>query len=110
MNMSFGLNRAEVIGHLGADVTVNHLVSGAHVANLSIATDESYIDKASQCQYRSKSYQKCRSKSYQLGHEVTSRSYGRCSSVFLLGRPRFLGGGGGDREALVRTCSGTNSA
>ena len=45
--MSFGLNRAEVIGRLGADVTVNHLVSGGRVANLSIATDESYIDKNS---------------------------------------------------------------
>ena len=43
--MSFGLNRAEVIGRLGADVTVNNLVSGGRVANLSIATDESYIDK-----------------------------------------------------------------
>ena len=38
--MSFGLNRAEVIGRLGADVTVNHLASGGRVANLSIATDE----------------------------------------------------------------------
>ena len=27
----FGLNRAEVIGRLGADVTVNHLVSGGRV-------------------------------------------------------------------------------
>ncbi|MXW21250.1 MAG: single-stranded DNA-binding protein [Gammaproteobacteria bacterium] len=45
--MSFGLNRAEVIGRLGADVTVNHLVSGGRVANLSIATDESYIDSKS---------------------------------------------------------------
>ena len=45
MNMSFGLNRAEVIGRLGADVTVNHLTSGGRVANLSIATDESYLDK-----------------------------------------------------------------
>ena len=45
--MSFGLNRAEVIGRLGADVTVNHLASGGRVANLSIATDESYIDKTS---------------------------------------------------------------
>ncbi len=44
--MSFGLNRAEVIGHLGVDVTVNHLVSGGRLANPSIATDESYIDKA----------------------------------------------------------------
>ena len=43
--MSFGLNRAEMIGRLGADVTVNHLVSGGRVANLSVATDESYIDK-----------------------------------------------------------------
>ena len=43
--MSFGLNRAEVIGRLGADVTVNHLASGGRVANLSIATDESYIDR-----------------------------------------------------------------
>ena len=38
--MAFGLNRAEVIGRLGADVTVNHLVSGGRVANMSIATDE----------------------------------------------------------------------
>ena len=45
--MAFGLNRAEVIGRLGADVTVNHLTNGGRVANLSIATDESYIDKQS---------------------------------------------------------------
>ena len=43
--MSFGLNRAEVIGRLGADATINHLASGGRVANISIATDESYIDK-----------------------------------------------------------------
>ena len=44
--MSFGLNRAEIIGRLGADVSVNHLTSGGRVANLSIATDESYVDKS----------------------------------------------------------------
>ena len=27
--MSFGMNRVELIGRLGADVTVNHLTSGA---------------------------------------------------------------------------------
>ena len=43
----FGLNRAEVIGRLGADVTVNHLTSGGRVANMSIATDESYLDRSS---------------------------------------------------------------
>ena len=44
--MAFGLNRVELIGRLGADVTVNHLASGGRVANLSIATDESYIDRS----------------------------------------------------------------
>ena len=43
--MAFGLNRVELIGRLGADVTVNHLTSGGRVANLSVATDESYINK-----------------------------------------------------------------
>ena len=45
--MAFGLNRAQVIGRLGADVTVNHLTSGGKVANMSIATDEGYLDKNS---------------------------------------------------------------
>ena len=44
--MAFGLNRAAVIGRLGADVTISHLQGGGRVANLSVATDESYIDKA----------------------------------------------------------------
>ena len=43
--MAFGLNRVELIGRLGADVTVNHLASGGRVANMSVATDESYIDR-----------------------------------------------------------------
>ena len=42
--MSFGMNRVELIGRLGADVSVNHLMSGGRVANLSIATDESYFN------------------------------------------------------------------
>ena len=41
----FGLNRAEVIGRLGADVVINHLTSGGRVANMSIATDEGYINR-----------------------------------------------------------------
>ena len=44
----FGLNRAEVIGRLGADATINHLTTGGRVANMSIATDESYIDRDGQ--------------------------------------------------------------
>ena len=44
--MAFGLNRAEVIGRLGADVIISNLMSGGRVANLSIATDESFTDKS----------------------------------------------------------------
>ena len=43
--MAFGLNKVQIIGRLGADVIVNHLASGGRVANLSIATDESYINR-----------------------------------------------------------------
>ena len=43
---TFGLNRVEIIGRLGLDVTINHLASGGRVANLSIATDESYITRS----------------------------------------------------------------
>ena len=43
--MAFGLNSAQIIGRLGDDVTVNHLASGGRVANMSVATDESYLDK-----------------------------------------------------------------
>ncbi len=45
--MAFGLNRAELIGRLGTDVTINHLASGGRVANISIATDEGYVDRQS---------------------------------------------------------------
>ena len=45
--MAFGKNHAELVGRLGADVTVNQLTGGGRVANLSIATDESYIDRNS---------------------------------------------------------------
>ncbi len=43
--MAFGLNKVQIIGRLGADVTINHLQNGGRVANLSVATDESYIDR-----------------------------------------------------------------
>ena len=45
--MAFGLNRVELIGRLGADVTVNHLTRGGRVANLSVAADESYSNRQS---------------------------------------------------------------
>ena len=43
--MSFGMNRVQLIGRLGADVAVNSLPNDGRVANLSIATDASWIDR-----------------------------------------------------------------
>ena len=43
----FGLNNALLIGRLGADATISHLTNGGRVANVSIATDESYLDRNS---------------------------------------------------------------
>ncbi len=45
--MSFGLNSAQIIGRLGADVVISNLTSGGRVANMSVATDEGYLDRQS---------------------------------------------------------------
>ena len=45
--MAFGLNSAQIIGRLGGDATISNLASGGRVANMSVATDESYIDRQS---------------------------------------------------------------
>ena len=36
-----------MVGRLGADVTISNLASGGRVANMSIATDEGYLDRQS---------------------------------------------------------------
>lgn len=43
--MSRGVNKVILIGHLGADPEVKYMPSGNAVANLRLATDESYKDK-----------------------------------------------------------------
>ena len=45
--MAFGLNQVQLIGRLGRDVEVRNTISSGKVANLAIATDESYIDRQS---------------------------------------------------------------
>ena len=45
--MAFGLNSAQIIGRLGADVAISNLASGGRVANMSVATDESFLDRNS---------------------------------------------------------------
>lgn len=43
--MGKGVNKVILIGNLGADPDIRYTPSGSAVANLSVATDESYKDK-----------------------------------------------------------------
>ena len=43
--MSLGLNRADIMGRLGSDVEIRLMQSGERVANMSVATDDSYTKK-----------------------------------------------------------------
>lgn len=47
-----GLNKAMIIGNLGGDPEVRYTQSGAAVANFSIATNETWVDKAGKKQER----------------------------------------------------------
>lgn len=44
--MAGSVNKVILIGNLGKDPEVRHLENGAVVANFSIATSETYVDKA----------------------------------------------------------------
>jgi len=47
------LNRATIIGHLGADSELRNLPSGQPVVNFTVTTDETFLDKQGQKQERS---------------------------------------------------------
>jgi single-strand DNA-binding protein len=46
------LNMAQIIGHLGRDPEVRHTAEGTAVANLAVATNETWRDKEGQKQER----------------------------------------------------------
>lgn len=46
--MARGVNRVILIGHLGRDPELKYMQSGNAVANMSVATDESYKDRSGQ--------------------------------------------------------------
>lgn len=45
--MSASLNKSQLIGYLGADPDIKNLREGGRVANLSVATSDSWTDKDS---------------------------------------------------------------
>jgi single-strand DNA-binding protein len=46
------LNKVMVIGHLGQDPEIRYTPAGMPVVNLSVATDEAYVDKDGKRQER----------------------------------------------------------
>lgn len=85
--MAFGVNRAEVIGRLGADVSISSLQSGERVASFSVATDESYVDK--QTGDRVDRVQWHRIVTYQKGLVDMFEKYGKKGRlIFLAGKLR----------------------
>jgi single-strand DNA-binding protein len=55
--MKMSLNRVTIIGHLGQDPELRHLVNGQAAGRFSVATDEPYTDKDGQRQERTEWHQ-----------------------------------------------------
>ena len=45
--MAFSLNKVQILGNVGKDPTIRAMASGDEIANFSVATSESWIDKSS---------------------------------------------------------------
>ena len=123
-----GVNKVILLGNLGQDPEIRHLPSGTKVANFSIATSESYVNKEGQKveqtewhrielwdglaniaeQYLKKGNQvyiegKIRSEEYQDKSGNTARSYKiRATSMNLIGSRNDATGG----ESSTRVAPG----
>jgi single-strand DNA-binding protein len=124
--MSAGLNKAMIIGHLGRDPEVRYTEGGDAVANLAIATSESWKDKSGEKQERTEWHRvtawgklaeicgehlKKGSQVYVEG-KLQTRKYTdkdgvekytteiRADQMRMLGRPRD--GGGGEQQQQSR--------
>lgn len=80
--MSNGINKAILIGNLGSDPEHKHTPGGASVCNFSIATNESWTDKAGKKQERTEWHRIV----------VWGRSADACARYLSKGRPVYVEG------------------
>lgn len=80
--MSSGINKAILIGNLGADPELKHTAGGGSVCNFSIATNESWTDKAGKKQERTEWHRIV----------VWGRSADACAKYLGKGRPVYVEG------------------
>ncbi len=113
-----GVNKAIIIGHLGRDVEMRYTTGGDAVANINVATSETWKDKAGEKQERTEwhrlvafgktaelagQYLKKGSQAYFEGRIETKKyekdGVEKYSTQIVVEKMTFLGGGsGGSRE------------
>lgn len=82
--MSRGINKAILIGHLGADPEIRYMPSGQAVANVSLATSESWKDKQSgEAQERTEWHRVC---FFNRLAEIVGEYCRKGSKVYIEGR------------------------
>lgn len=103
----------KVVRKIGTDITAAEPFEAAHQnATLSLSREDWVTDRGydlRRCQCRLKIPQKCWTKNPHFGG-FGDQPVQRSGLLFLGGRPRRFGFGGGAIGALARTCSGMRSA
>ena len=123
------VNRVILVGHLGADVELKYTPAGRAVANLRIATSESYKDKSGAKQEKTEWHrvtawgdtaENCskylsKGRSVYIEGKLQTRSYDKdgqkhYSTDVVADRVVFLGGGEGHQQGERRQTSMSKSA
>ena len=96
--MANGINRAIIIGNLGADPEIRYTQAGAAVANISVATSESWKDKQTGERQEKTEWHKVAM--FGPTAEVAGKYLGKGSKVYIEGRiqtRKWQGKDGNDR-------------
>ena len=96
--MANGINKAIIVGNLGADPEIRYTQAGAAVANVSVATSESWKDKQTGERQEKTEWHKVAM--FGPTAEVAGRYLGKGSKVYIEGRiqtRKWQGKDGNDR-------------
>jgi single-strand DNA-binding protein len=98
--MSRSLNKAELIGNLGADPEIRSTTSGTRVATLSVATSRSWTDRSGQRQEKTEWH---RAVCWDKLAEICERYLKRGDRVYIEGRIEYRQWEGQDGQTRYTT-------
>lgn len=98
--MSRSLNKAQIIGNLGADPEIRSTTSGTRVATLSVATSRSWTDRAGQRQEKTEWH---RVVCWDKLAEICERYLKRGDRVYIEGRIEYRQWEGQDGQTKYTT-------